>query len=32
MEFNLTSRVVNDPPPEVRQLLAQMSAATMPRG
>jgi para-nitrobenzyl esterase len=32
MEFNLTSRVVNDPLQEVRQLLAQMSPATMPRG
>jgi para-nitrobenzyl esterase len=29
MEFNLTSRVVNDPLPEVRQILA--SAPSMPR-
>ncbi|HEX4182487.1 MAG TPA: carboxylesterase family protein [Caulobacteraceae bacterium] len=32
MEFNLTSRVVNDPLSEVRQLLTQMSPTTMPRG
>ncbi len=32
MEFNLTSRVVNDPLSAVRQLLAQMSPTTMPRG
>ena len=32
MEFNLTSRVVNDPLSEVRQLLAQMPPTAMPRG
>jgi para-nitrobenzyl esterase len=32
MEFNLVSRVVNDPLPEVRQLLAQMPPTAMPRG
>ena len=32
MEFNLTSRVVNDPLSEVRQILAQMPPTSMPRG
>ncbi len=32
MEFNLTSRVVNDPLADVRQILAQMPATAMPRG
>jgi para-nitrobenzyl esterase len=32
MEFNLVSRVVDDPLPEVRQILAQMPPTAMPRG
>jgi len=32
MEFNLTSRVVNDPLPEVRQIISRMSPLSMPRG
>ena len=32
MEFNLTSRVVNDPLSEVRQILAQTPPTSMPRG
>jgi para-nitrobenzyl esterase len=32
MEFNLTSVVVNDPLSEARQILAQMSPTSMPRG
>ena len=32
MEFNMTSRVVNDPLPEVRRILAAMPPGAMPRG
>jgi para-nitrobenzyl esterase len=32
MEFNLTSRVVDDPLSDVRQILAQMPPTAMPRG
>jgi hypothetical protein len=32
MEFNLISHVVADPLSEVRQILAQMQPASMPRG
>ncbi len=32
MEFNLTSRVVNDPLADVRQILARMPTTAMPRG
>jgi para-nitrobenzyl esterase len=31
MEFDLTSRVVNDPLSEARQILASMPPTTMPR-
>jgi hypothetical protein len=32
MEFNLTSKVFDDPLAEVRQILAQMPLTAMPRG